>query len=182
MKITLSGLPGSGTTTVARLLAKELGLELISAGEMFRELASAEKLRLEQFSELAEEDEDFDRQVDERQAEEARKRAEVVVEGRLSGFFVPDADLKVWLKAPSAVRASRIAGREGEGYEAAFSAMKNRERSERERYEKYYGIILDDLSLYDLVLNSARWGERGVVAVVKVAAENVERGVGLKEE
>jgi cytidylate kinase len=36
MLITISGLPGSGKTTVARLVACELGLEHVYAGEIFR--------------------------------------------------------------------------------------------------------------------------------------------------
>ncbi len=172
MRITISGLPGSGTTTVAKLLSTELSMELISAGEMFRQIANEKKLQLEQFSKLAENNDDFDRRIDEKQCEEAMKRGNVIVEGRLSRFFVPDADLKIWLKAPVAVRARRIAGREGITYEEALSAMKNRERSEHKRYEKYYGINLDDLSIYDLVIDSSWWSERDVVEMIKMGVES----------
>ena len=173
MRITISGLPGSGTTTVAKLLSKELSLELISAGEMFRQIANEKNLELEQFSELAENNDDFDRRIDEKQGEEAMKRKDVIVEGRLSGFFVPDAELKIWLEASVNVRAKRIAGREGTAYEEALYAMKNRERSEHKRYEKYYDINLGDRSIYDLVIDSSRWSEKDIVAIIKVAVEGV---------
>ena len=39
MKITVSSPPGSGTTTLARSIAGKHKFELISAGEMFRDLA-----------------------------------------------------------------------------------------------------------------------------------------------
>ena len=174
MRITISGLPGSGTTTVAKLLSEDLSVELISAGELFRQIAKEKKLPLEHFNKLAETDDDFDRQIDERQAEEAMKRENVIVEGRLSGFFVPDADLKIWLKAPVEVRAARIAGREKIAYEEALSAMNNRERSENRRYEQYYGINLNELSIYDLVIDSSKWGGRGIVEMIKVAVEGVK--------
>lgn len=173
MRITISGLPGSGTTTVAKLLSEELSVELISAGELFRQIAEEKKLPLEQFNELAENNDDFDRQIDERQGEEAMKRENVIVEGRLSGFFVPDADLKIWLKAPVGIRARRIAAREGIAYEEALSAMKSRERSENNRYEKYYGINLNDLSIYDLMIDSSRWREMDIVEMIMVAVEGV---------
>jgi cytidylate kinase len=173
MRITISGLPGSGTTTVAKLLSTELSMELISAGEMFRQIANEKELQLEQFAKLAENSDDFDRQIDKKQGEEAMKRGNVIVEGRLSGFFVSDADLKIWLKAPVEVRARRIAAREGIAYEEALSSMKNREQSENTRYEKYYGINLDDLSIYDLVIDSSRWSERDVVEMIKAAVEGV---------
>jgi cytidylate kinase len=169
MKITISGLPGSGTTTVAKLLSHEFELELISAGEMFRQIAKGKKLQLNQFSELAETNDAFDRQIDEMQSKEAMKRDNVIIESRLSGFFVPKADLKILLKAPLEIRARRIAGREGIAYEDALSAMKDRERSEHKRYEQYYGINLDDISIYDLVIDSSRWNEREIVAMIKVA-------------
>jgi len=169
MRLTISGLPGSGTTTVAKLLSRELAMELISAGEMFRQIAKGKKLQLDRFNKLAENNDEFDRQIDERQGEEAMKRDNVIIESRLSGFFVPKADLKIWLKAPSEIRAKRIAGREGIAYEDALFAMKNRERSEHKRYENYYGINLDDLSIYDLVIDSSRWNEKDIVAMIKVA-------------
>ncbi len=175
MRITISGLPGSGTTTVAKLLSTELSTELISAGGMFRQIANEKNLELEQFSKLAENNDDFDRQIDEEQKEEAMKRENVIVEGRLSGFFVPDAGLKIWLKAPLEIRARRIAGREGTTYEEALYAMKNRERSENMRYEKYYGINLDDLSIYDLIIDSSKWSERDIVMmIIKAAKEGVK--------
>ncbi len=178
MRITISGLPGSGTTTVAKLLSNELSMELISAGDMFRQIANEKTLQLVQFNELAENNADFDKQIDAKQGEEAMKRENVIVEGRLSGFFLPDADLKIWLKARVEVRARRIAGREKITNEEALSAMKNRERSENKRYEKYYSINLDDLSIYDLIIDSSWWREGDIVEMIKVAAE----GVKLREQ
>jgi len=174
MRITISGLAGSGTTTVAKLLSKELSLELISAGEMFRAIAKEKNLRLGQFNKLAENDDGFDRWIDKKQGEEALKRENVIVEGRLSGFFVPTADLKVWLKAPIEIRARRVAGRESIAYEEALSAMKSREQSEHKRYEQYYGINLDDLSIYDLVIDSSRRRENEIVRMIKVATKRLK--------
>jgi len=174
MRITISGLPGSGTTTIAKLLSKELSLELISAGELFRAMAKERNLPLDQFSKLAENNDDFDRWIDMRQREEAMERENVIIEGRLSGFFVPHADLRIWLKAPVEVRARRIAGREKITYDEALSAMRSREQSEYMRYEKYYGIYLDDLSLYDLVIDSSRWNENDIVEMILVAKKHMK--------
>ena len=174
MRITISGLPGSGTTTVANLLAKELSIELISAGEMFRALADEKSLPLRQFSELAENNDDYDRLIDEKQGTEALKRENVIVEGRLSGFFVPTAELKIWLKAPQEIRAKRVAGREQIAYDEALTAMQEREQSEHTRYEHYYGIDLDDLSRYDLIIDSSRWREHDIVKIILAANAGVK--------
>jgi cytidylate kinase len=84
MRITISGLPGSGTTTVAKLLSKEFAMDLISAGELFRQMAKENQVPLNQFNELAEDNDSFDRQLDEKQREEALKRDNVIIESRLS--------------------------------------------------------------------------------------------------
>ncbi|MGC9443441.1 MAG: (d)CMP kinase [Candidatus Methanospirareceae archaeon] len=173
MRITIGGLPGSGTTTIARLLCKALSIEIISAGELFRELARDNNLQLAQFSELAERSDDFDRRIDEQQGKEALKREQVIAEGRLSGYFVPSAELKIWLKAPIEVRAQRVSKREKTPYEAALAAMKAREQSEHKRYEAYYGIDLNDLSIYDLVIDTSRWRENDIVALILQAKERM---------
>ncbi|HDS45188.1 MAG TPA: cytidylate kinase [Methanomicrobia archaeon] len=166
MRITIGGLPGSGTTTIARLLSKALSIEVISAGELFRELAREKDLQLGQFNELAESTTDFDRWIDEQQGKEACKRKQVIAEGRLSGYFVPSAELKIWLKAPVEVRAQRVAKRERIPYEAALAALKAREQSEHKRYEAYYGIDLNDLTIYDLVIDTSRWREYDIIALI----------------
>ena len=52
--ITISGLPGSGKTTVARLVAKELGLEHVYAGDIFRRQAAEAGVTLEEYTRRAE--------------------------------------------------------------------------------------------------------------------------------
>ena len=54
MKITIGGLPGSGTTTVSRILSEKLNLEWISAGKIFRELAKERERGRKAKSELQE--------------------------------------------------------------------------------------------------------------------------------
>jgi cytidylate kinase len=60
----------------------------------------------------------------------------------------------VWVAADEQERAKRVAAREGVDPEVALAANRDRERSERQRYRTYYGIDLDDLSVYDLVIDS----------------------------
>ena len=93
MRVTVSGPPGSGTTTLARLLAGRTGLRLISAGEVFRGLAAERGLDLAAFGALAETDPGIDRLIDERQREIAAETDDIVVEGRLSGHMVEHARL-----------------------------------------------------------------------------------------
>ncbi|NLX48548.1 MAG: AAA family ATPase [Methanospirillum sp.] len=170
MRVTVSGPPGSGTTTLARLLAGRTGLRLISAGEVFRGLAAERGLDLAAFGALAETDPGIDRLIDERQREIAAETDDIVVEGRLSGHMVEHADLRVWLQAPLGVRVRRVMEREaGADLAAAEAETAEREACEARRYLQYYGIDIHDLLPYDLVLNSDRFGVDALGAIVLAA-------------
>jgi cytidylate kinase len=170
VRITVSGPPGSGTTTLARALAAATGYRLISAGEVFRTLAAERGMDLAAFGALAESDPSIDRLIDERQREIAGEADDIVVEGRLSGRMVPSADLRCWLQAPLGVRVRRILEREsGVDLSTAEVETAEREACEARRYHQYYGIEIDDLAPYDLVLRSDRFGVEALVAIVQAA-------------
>ncbi|NOY11887.1 MAG: AAA family ATPase [Archaeoglobi archaeon] len=170
MRITISGPPGSGTTTVARKLAEKLGFPMISAGEVFRRLAREHGMSLEEFSRYAENNPDIDNLVDQRQKEEAMKHENAVVEGRLSGWMVP-AELKVWIYADEEVRYQRIARREKKPLEVVKAETKLREEIEKRRYLKIYGIDIEDKRLYHLMINSGRFNAEQIVEIILRAVE-----------
>jgi len=47
--VTISGLPGSGTTTVAKLLEKKTGITYVYSGDIFRRMAKKHNMSLEDF-------------------------------------------------------------------------------------------------------------------------------------
>lgn len=165
MIITISGPPGSGKSTLSRLLSVKLGMELISAGDIFRKQAEKHCMSLEEFGLLAKSDGNIDRKLDEEQKKLAREKDNIILEGRLSGFIV-DANLKVWLKAPLQIRAERIALREGKPVAKAMEETSEREDCERERYLRYYDIDIKDLSVYDLVIDSSKWSPEEISEIV----------------
>jgi cytidylate kinase len=143
-------------------------MELVSVGDIFRKQAEDRCMSLEEFGLLAKRDEDIDRVLDEEQKKIAREKENIILEGRLSGFLV-DANLKVWLKAPVEIRAERIANREEKPIAKAKAETKDREECERERYLKYYNIDTNDLSVYDLVIDSSRWSAEEISEIVAKA-------------
>ncbi|MGD9937882.1 MAG: (d)CMP kinase [Methanoregulaceae archaeon] len=175
MRITVSGPPGSGTTTLARWLSARTGFQLISAGEVFRGLARERGMDLATFGALAESDPVFDRMIDERQRDIAEETDDIVVEGRLSGRMVTHADLRIWLQAPLPVRVRRILEREaGADLTEAEAETAGREACEARRYRQYYGIEIDDLSVYDIVLNTERFDVTTLGAIVMTAYAAVQ--------
>ncbi|MCL2156599.1 MAG: cytidylate kinase family protein, partial [Methanobrevibacter sp.] len=125
MIITIGGLAGSGTTTAAEVLSKKLDIPFVSAGSTFREMASERGMTIFELSKFAENNTDIDIEVDKRQADLAKGSENLIVEGRLSAYFV-EADLKIWMIAPLEVRAKRICYRESKSIELAIRETKLR--------------------------------------------------------
>jgi predicted cytidylate kinase len=154
--ITISGLPGAGTSTVARLVASALGVERVDGGTVFRSMAAERDLDVGAFSLVAEHDPEIDLELDQRLANRARN-GEVLLESRLAAWIVTNEGLpavRVWVYADEHERARRVAAREGVDPATALEANQIREASERRRYRTYYGIDLDDQTVYDLVIDS----------------------------
>ncbi|MDQ7843241.1 MAG: AAA family ATPase [Armatimonadota bacterium] len=171
MIVAIAGPIGVGKSTVARALADRLGYRYISGGEVFRQIARERGISVVEVNRLAETDPELDRALDRRQAELARA-GNCVVESRLSGWMV-EADLKVWLRAPVEVRAARVARREGLEVTAALRELVERERSEWARYKALYGIDIDDLTPYQLVIDTTRWSAEVIADALATLARTL---------
>ena len=178
MIITIGGLPGTGTTTMAKKIAEKYNLRHVCAGFIFRDMAKEMGMDLAEFSKYAEENEEVDKEIDRRQVEMA-KEGNIVLEGRLAAWMLIKnnikIDLAIWLKAPPMVRAERISIRENEDVEEAMRKMLEREQSEKKRYKEIYNIDIDDLSIYDLVIDTSKWGIDGVFSIICTAIDNLKK-------
>lgn len=169
--ITISGLHGTGKSSVADIVAKRFGLKRVSAGVIFRELAKKRGLTLEEFSIVAEDDESIDRELDALLKTTAMK-GNVLLDGQLAGWMAGDyANFKILLTASVDARVKRIAERDEVSLEHARRETLNREKSERERYLEFYGVDISDKSIYDLVLNTEKYDLQGVIKVLTTAIE-----------
>jgi CMP/dCMP kinase len=158
MIISIGGKPGSGKSTVAKLLAKKLKLKHYSNGDFMREMAKERNLSLLELSKIAETDKSIDLELDKRQIELGKKENNFIIDSRLGFHFIPNSK-KVFLDADIEIRAKRILNdrRDTEKNASLKEAMKNiltREKSESKRYLQYYNLDPYNPKNYDLVVDT----------------------------
>ena len=173
MIITISGAPGSGTTTLARGLSVELGLRWINSGELFRRIASERNISVKELNRQAEKSPEIDYLIDDAQKACAREGTGIF-EGRLSGHLI-QADLKILLKTSIRARAERISKRESKLLEDIMHETRAREESEARRYKMYYNIDINDFSVYDLIIDTRKFDEKSTLDIVLAAARTWQR-------
>lgn len=164
MIITLSGAPGSGKSTVAKLLAQKLGYKHYSTGDFMRELAHQRHITVLEINELAKTDASIDRTLDQRQIQLGKTEDNFVIDGRLSFHFIPHSK-KVFIDVDVKEAAQRIlkdvlSGLRKEEHSQSINEMvqqiEQRKQAERARYQKYYHLNIDDPKNYDLIIDSTK--------------------------
>ena len=163
MRIAVSGKSGCGNTTTSQLLAERLGVELINY--TFRAMATELGIGLDRLLQLARGDDSYDRRLDARQVELAR-RGDCVIGSRLAIWLLPEADLSVYLKASLDVRVGRIARREGGDIEAVRAFTIERDVQDHERYKKLYGIDNDDYGFAGMIVDTDTLTQEEIVDLV----------------
>ncbi|RLE43611.1 cytidylate kinase [Candidatus Woesearchaeota archaeon] len=170
MIIAIGGKPGSGKSTVAKELAKRLGMKHYSAGDFMRKLAAERGKSLIELSKIAEKDFSIDDAIDSWLRKLAKQENDFVVDSRLAFHFIHSA-VKIYLDVDLDTAAKRIFSgpvRKTEtekirNIEALKEELKQRMESERKRYMKYYGVDIDDKSNYDLVIDTSNISAEEVV-------------------
>ncbi len=154
LKIAISGRSGCGNTTVSTLTAESLGFRLINY--TFHTMADELGIPFKEVCRLAEDDPKYDYQVDEKQIA-MTEGGDCVLGSRLAIWLCKDADLTVFLTAPSQVRAERILTREGGSMEKVIEETKARDARDHKRYMKLYGIDNEDFSFADMIIDTEKY-------------------------
>ena len=160
--ICISGMTGSGKSTVAKKLAAKYGLDYFSGGNALKTLAqdegynpdvtgwweTAEGLR---FLQQRMGDPAFDRRIDEKLLELV-EQGNVVLDSWTMPWLLKDG-FKIWLEASPQVRAKRVVNRNDISIEEALKALKEKDERTKQIYKNLYGFDLGhDLSPFNLVL------------------------------
>ncbi|MBI4139206.1 cytidylate kinase family protein [Candidatus Uhrbacteria bacterium] len=164
MIISISGVPGSGKTSVAKILAERLGMNFYSMGGLRGKMAVERGLTIDELNALGEREAFTDNDVDDYQKKLGQIEDNFVIEGRLSWHFIPRS-FKIFLTCDPHEAARRIyeARRQTDDrtdepayqhVKATEEAVRKRVASDALRYQKYYGLDVHDPSQYDLVLDT----------------------------
>ena len=144
VKITISGHPGSGTSTLVSLICKHYNWNSLNGGDIFRQEAITRNMSLADFGTLCSENESVDRLLDtilqERMLEETGPE---VIESRLSGWWAYKNGIdciRIWLDVSDEERARRVVEREGGEIGDALERNRARIAIDLERFEKMYSL------------------------------------------
>jgi len=175
MKITISGIVGSGKTTVSKMIGKKFGLEVYSVGKMMREMAIERGKNLQEFTEDAKADKEIDFELDRRQRALNSKEG-FVMDSRLGFYFIPDS-FKVFLKVDLDTAARRIfkANRGGEKYSdigECLKFLKKRVDAEKIRYKQCYDIDFPCEDKFDLVMDTTGKNPDEIVGEILCSVPN----------
>lgn len=179
MIITISGKPGSGKSSIAKMLAEKYNLKYYSTGDFFRAKAREKNLSLKEFSILAQQERGHDNETDKWQTELGKKEDNFVIEGRLGHKFIEKA-IKIYLDVNKEVGALRIMNEKREGEAAldkahALHLWEHRVASEHERYTNYYNVNVHDHSQYDFVLDTSNLSKQEVFEKVCGFVDGVKK-------
>ncbi len=173
--ITLTGDPASGKGTVTEILQNELKYSVYRNGQYFRELAAKNNMSVTEFNIYVKEHPEIDRDI-ERSAEiYAKEHDNLIIDARLGWYVVPES-FKVYLTVDIDVAAKRAFCDTNEcrkntelfeTQEEQKQDMIKRLELENKRYFDVYGVKKDDMSNYDLVLDTTNLEPKEVCEIIK---------------
>ncbi len=181
MIITVGGYAGSGKSSLAKRLAKELGYDHYSIGDLQRELASEHGMTIKEWGEYEKDHPEFDQALDDKQKKLGEEKDNFVIDGWLARHFIPHS-VKLFLTGDERVRAERINNdkRDSEEknvtVEERIDIMKERQQTARDRWIEFYGFDWMDTTNYDFVVDTTNLGKdevfKEIMEFVKAKIDN----------
>jgi cytidylate kinase len=186
--ICISGMAGTGKSTLAKRLAQKYNLKYYSGGDALRALAeekgyasstngwweSPEGLK---FLDQRKKDPSFDKEVDAKLLEFAAQ-GNVLLDSWTMPWLVKGG-FKIWLTASVQKQSERISKRDNMSVEEALEALKAKEAKTKAIYKALYGFVLgEDFSPFNLVLDTDNLNAEQVFHVLCMVIDNVVLGEG----
>ena len=171
-KVTISGHPGSGTSTLVEGLSKQFSWASINGGQIFRNEAENRGMTLAEFGELCSNDESVDLTLDEKLRAHISDNSTNIIESRLAGWWAYKLGtncVRIWLNVSEQERARRVTLREETTIDEAINANRARLLVDNERYQKMYGLTPDVPTPYTHIIDATHITAGQVLAeVIKI--------------
>ncbi len=178
VEITISGHPGSGTSTLVSLICEAKGWSSLNGGEIFRQEAKNRGMKLSEFEAVCANDSTVDRSLDDvLKSRMLELEGPHVIESRLCGWWAHLLELdciRLWLTVSESVRAQRVVYREGLTLEQAISENKSRTDVDLARFEEMYGLNPEDRTPYTHVIDGSGLTKEEVLALALEILEEVQ--------
>ena len=181
--ICISGMAGTGKSTLAKKLAEKYCLKYYSGGDALKALAAEEgydasrngwweSIEGLKFLKQRKGDAKFDKAVDQKLLEYAEK-GNVLLDSWTMPWLLKTG-FKIWLLASMEKRAARVAKRDKITVEKAVKVLKEKEDGTKAIYKQLYGFTLDeDFKPFDLVLDTDNLSAEEVFQVLCRVIDNM---------
>lgn len=173
--VTVSGIIGSGKTSVSKELSALTGWRVVSAGTILRKMAEDRNVSVIELNEIAKTDSSIDKLIDDQLIALKSSTEPLIVDSRLAWHFIPSA-FKVHIVVDTGIAANRVfsACRSDEHYRnaaEAYAANAQRQTIENERFQQYYRIDCEDWRNYNFILDSSSLLPAELAPIVLAAVE-----------
>jgi cytidylate kinase len=181
--VCISGMAGTGKSTLAKKLAQKYKLKYYSGGDALKELAKDEGYNPSSrgwwespeglsFLRKREKNLKFDKAVDDKLLEYAQQ-GNVLLDSWAMPWLLKTG-FKIWLVASEEKRAERIAKRDKIAVKKALQVLKEKEARTKAIYKKLYGFTLgEDFDPFNLVLGTDNLDAGEVFQVLCMVMENI---------
>jgi len=159
MIITVSGLPGSGKTTLATGLASFFGYRFYSMGGLRGKYAMERGMTIDELNETAKKDPSSHHLVDYFIRDLGKKEDNFTTDGWVSFFFIPHS-VKIFLEVDPEVgarrvfRDQRIDERPAKSVAEMRTMLESRMVTTDRQFKRYYGFDFRKRSNYDLTFDT----------------------------
>lgn len=169
VKITISGLPGAGKTTIAKILAQKLKLELIPHS-FARELAKEKKITINELMEKAKTKKSIHQEIDKKIIKCGKEKNNFVLVGWLAYHFIPDS-IKIFLYVSPKKGAKRIYKNQ-RIEEIKYNSLKDTMEKTRKRlldtkegFENAYGMNFLLKKNYDIAIDTSNKTKKQILEI-----------------
>ena len=171
--ISLAGDLAAGKGAVSNILIKDLQYGIYRNGDYVRNLAKQMNLDITSFNEYLADHPEIDVQIEKSAGEYAKEHDNFIIDARLGWYAVPES-FKVYLRVDIDEAARRAYNDEKRKSVESFATVEEQKQDlikrfnlENERYWKLYKVHKEDMSNYDLVVDTTHRTPEEVAHIIK---------------